>query len=77
MIGLAQQVKCDVLEDVLAGDVDHVELDLGVASRLDRHLFESVFASLRHHVVMVELLLDILMDDLCLADAWLTSNYNA
>ena len=69
LVGLAKQVQSDVLEDVLSSDVDHVELDVGVAAPLNRHLLERVFAALSHHVIMVEVALAVLVDDLGLADA--------
>eukprot|EP00353_Schmidingerella_taraikaensis_P010184 CAMPEP_0185579530 /NCGR_PEP_ID=MMETSP0434-20130131/15114_1 /TAXON_ID=626734 ORGANISM="Favella taraikaensis, Strain Fe Narragansett Bay" /NCGR_SAMPLE_ID=MMETSP0434 /ASSEMBLY_ACC=CAM_ASM_000379 /LENGTH=174 /DNA_ID=CAMNT_0028197571 /DNA_START=206 /DNA_END=727 /DNA_ORIENTATION=- len=77
LVCLAKQVKSDVLEDVLSGDVDHVELAEGVRLALDGHFLEGVLAALRHHVVVIELLFDVLVDDLRLAHARLSCHYDS
>ena len=77
LVRLAQQVEGDVFEDVLASDIDHVQLDQGVAPALDRHLLEGVLTPLRHHVIVVELLLHVLVDYLGLPHAGLPRNYNS
>jgi len=77
LVSLAKKVQCDILEDVLASDIDQMELYLGVRLGLNRHLLESVLAPLGHHVVVVELLLDVLVDDLRLAHARFTRHYNS
>ena len=77
LVCLAQQVKRDILEDVLASDVNHVQLDQSVAPAWDGHLLESVFASLSHHVVVIELLLHELVNDLGFSHARLARNYDS
>ena len=54
-----------------------MKLNLGVAFLLNWHLLEGVLAALGHHVIVIELLLDVLVDDLCLAHARLTCHYNS
>ena len=77
LVCFAKKVQSDVLEDVLASDVNHVELDARVAARFDGHILERVLAALCHHIVMVELLLNILVNDLRLSNTGLACNDHA
>ena len=77
MIRLAEQVECDILEDVLPRDVNHVEFDESVAATFNRHFLKSVLTPLRHHVIVIELLSDVLMDYLSLTNAGLARDDHA
>ena len=68
MIGLAQQINRDLLENVLPCDVDQMQLNRGVRFALDWNLLQRVLTPLSHLVVMIEDLLGELVNDLCLAD---------
>ena len=72
MIRLAKQIKRYLLEDVLSSYVNDVELDASVRLAFDGHILDSVLTALCHHVVMVEVLSDKLVDDLCLSNSWLS-----
>ena len=69
MIRLAKQIKRYLLEDVLPGYVNDMEFDASVRLAFDGHILDSVLTSLCHHVVMVEVLCDKLVDDLCLSNS--------
>ena len=77
MIRLAKQVKRYLFEDVLPGNVDDMKFDASVRLSFNGNILDSVLTSLCHHVVMVEVLSDKLMDDLCLSNSWLTCNYDS
>ena len=77
LICLAEQVECDILEDVLPRDVNHVEFDESVAASFNGHLLQSVLTPLRHHIIVIELLPNMLVDNLSLADAGFARNDHA
>ena len=54
LVHFAQQIKSNLLEDVLARDVNQVELCGTVSPILGWHGLDLVFAALSHHVVVVE-----------------------
>lgn len=54
LVHLAQQVKSDLLEDVLTRDVNQVKLSGTVSPIVGWHGLDLVFAALSHHVVVVE-----------------------
>ena len=51
-------------EDVLSSDVEEVEFDTIVSTVFNRHLLDLIVDTLSHHVVVVELLVDNLLDEL-------------
>lgn len=67
LVGLAQQIKGDLLENVLPSNVDKVQLHTVVGAALRLDLLDLVLAALGHHVVMVELVLQVLVDYLSLS----------
>lgn len=54
-----------------------MELDAAVGTYLTFDLFDLVFAALSHHVVVVELVFQVRVNDLGLADGRLASNDHA
>ena len=74
-VGFAEELKGDLLEDVLPSDIDQVKLYALVRLTLNWYLLDVVLAALSHHVVVVEGLLANLVDEASLADCGLT-RYN-
>ena len=72
LVGFAEQVESDLLENVLACNVDQVQLDTRVGRLLGLDLFDLVLAALGHHVVMVERVTQVLVNNLGLAHGGLT-----
>lgn len=74
LISFAQEIESNFLENVLACDVDQVKLNRGVASLFVLDFFDLVLAALRHHVVVVEGISQVLVNNLGLADGRFTGN---
>ena len=77
LIRFAKKVECDLLEDVLSSDVDQVKLNDGIRFLFDWHVLDAILTSLRHHVIMVKVLLCELVNDLCLSNGWFSRYYNS
>lgn len=74
-VSLAKQLESNLLEDVLTGDVDTVQLDsLVVVLLIQLDVLHMVLATLGHHVLMVERLVDGLVHEAGLAHSWLTGD---
>ena len=54
LISLAKQIKGDLFENVLASNVDQVQLHAAVRLVFGLDVLDLVFAALGHHVVVVE-----------------------
>lgn len=74
LIGFAQEIESNFLENVLTCDVDQVQLNRGVATLFVLDFFDLVLATLSHHVVMVEGVPQVLVNNLGLADGRFTGN---
>ena len=77
-VGLAEQLERNLFENVLSRDVNAVQLHFLVRVFLVQlHLLDVVLAALRHHVLVIEGLIDCLVYEASFSDSWLSCNYNA
>ena len=61
-VGFAQQLECDLLENVLARNVNQVKLHSLIRLALNSHFLYVVLATLGHEVVVIESAFDYLVD---------------
>jgi hypothetical protein len=77
LVGLAQQVEGNFLKDVLTRNVNEVEFDRAVGAALRFDFLDKVFAALGHHVVVVESVTEVLVDNLGFAYCGLSRNHHS
>ena len=74
----SEQFKSNLLEDVLASDVDAMQLHSFVLILLVKlHILHVVLAALGHHVLMVEMLVNSLVHEAGLSHCGLAGNHHS
>ena len=76
-VSLSKELECNFLEDVLSSDVNAVEFDSVIwVFLVENDILDVVFAALGHHVLMVKLAFDGLIDKAGLSNGGFASYYN-
>ena len=72
-VGFAKQLECDLLKNVLTSNVNTVQFDTLVRVLLIKlYVFDMIFATLRHHVLVIELPVNSLIDQASFTNCWLS-----
>ena len=74
-VGLTEKFKSDLLKDILPSNVDAVELDPLVGILLIKsNVLDMVFTALGHHILMVEVLINGLVNEASFANCWFSGD---
>ena len=73
LVRFAKKVKCDLFEYVLSCNIYQVEFYWGIWL-LHFHIFDVVFTTLCHHVVVIELSFEVLVDNLSFSNSRFASD---